>query len=65
VEEVSNLSILSFVLVLIVIGVAVYGVKLAIAGNWKQLIYLAVGLFVAIIILGMLGVKLPNIPTIQ
>ena len=58
-------SILTFVLVLVVIGVAIYGVKLAIAGNWKQLIYLAVGLFVAIIILSMLGIKLPNIPTIQ
>jgi len=59
------MSILSFILVLLVIGVAVYGVKLAIAGNWKQLLYLALGLFVAIIILGMLGIRLPDIPTIQ
>ena len=59
------MSILTFVLLLLVIGVAVYGVKLAIAGNWKQLLWLVVGLVIAIILLSVLGIKLPNIPTIQ
>ena len=60
-----NISILSFILLLVVIGVIVYGIKLAIAGNWKQLLYLAGGLIIAIILLGVLGVQLPDIPRIQ
>jgi len=62
---VSSLSILTFVLVLLVIAVIFYAIKLVIAHDWKQLGYLAIGLIVSIIILGMLGIKLPNIPTIQ
>jgi glycerol uptake facilitator-like aquaporin len=59
------MSVLTFVLVLLVIAVVIYAIKLVIAQNWKQLAYLAIGLVVAIIILGMLGIKLPDIPTIQ
>jgi hypothetical protein len=56
------MSILSFVLLLLVIGVVVYAIKLAIAGNWKELLWLVVGLIVVIIVLGVLGIQLPNIP---
>ena len=59
------MSILEFVLILLIIGVIVYGVKLAFAGSWKQLLYLAGGLIIAIILLGILGVELPNIPKIK
>lgn len=56
------MSILSFILILIVIGVVFYGVKLAFAGSWQQLLWLALGLFAAIWVLGALGITLPNIP---
>lgn len=56
------MSILSFVLLLLVIGVVVYGIKCAIAGDWMRLLWLAVGLIIVIVILGALGVSLPNIP---
>lgn len=56
------MSILSFILLLFIIGVVIYGIKLAIAGDWKGLLWLVVLLIVVIIILGALGVSLPNIP---
>lgn len=56
------MTILSFILLLLVIGVIVYGIKLAIAGNWIQILWLAIGLIVTIIILGALGITLPVIP---
>lgn len=56
------MSILSFILALLVIGAVIYGIKLALAGNWQQLIYLLVGLIAAIWILSLLGISLPNIP---
>jgi hypothetical protein len=56
------MTILSFVLLLLVIGVVVYGIKCAIAGDWMRLLWLAVGLIIAIIILGALGITLPTIP---
>ena len=60
-----KMSILSFILALAVIAVMVYGVKLAFAGNWRELVYLAIGLVVAIVILGMLGITLPDIPMVK
>lgn len=56
------MSILTFVLFLAVIAVIVYGVRLAFAGAWKELLWLAIGLVVAMWILGALGIQLPNIP---
>ena len=56
------MSILSFVLLLLVIGVVVYAIKLAFAGAWKELLWLVVGLVIVIIVLGVLGIQLPNIP---
>lgn len=57
------MDILTFVLMLVVIGVVIYGIKLAIAGNWQQLLWLAIGLIAAIWVLGALGISLPSIPT--
>ncbi|MEK9207261.1 MAG: hypothetical protein AAB922_02185 [Patescibacteria group bacterium] len=59
------MDLLTFVLFLTVIGVVVYGIKLAIAGAWQQLLWLAVGLIAAIWILGALGIALPTIPSIK
>lgn len=59
------MTILEFVLMLAVIGVIIYGIKLAFAGAWQQLLYLVIGLIAAIWILGALGVTLPTIPPIK
>ncbi len=59
------MTILSFVLMLLIIATVVYAIRLAIAGNWRELLYLLVGLVAAIWILGALGIQLPNIPTLR
>lgn len=58
------MTLLSFVLILCVIGAVVYGIKLAFSGAWLQLVYLALGVLVAVWILGLLGISLPTIPRI-
>lgn len=60
-----DVTILSFVLILVVLAVVVYGITLVFAGRWKELFWLAIGLVIAIIILQMLGIRLPNVPTIS
>lgn len=59
------MSLLTFLLALLVIGAVIYGIKLAIAGNWQQLLYLIVGLIAAIWVLGLLGITVPSIPTLR
>lgn len=59
------MSILSFILLLLVIAVVIYGVKLAIAGNWQQLLYLFLGLLAAIWVLSALGISVPNLPSLR
>jgi hypothetical protein len=46
---------------LVVAAVIVYGVKLAFAGDWKNLIMLVVILFLAIWILSAFGLELPKV----
>ena len=50
---------------LVVAAVIVYGVKLALAGAWQQLLITVVVLIVALWILGALGVTLPSIPALR
>lgn len=50
---------------LAVAAVIIYGVKLALAGNWQQLIITVVVLFVALWILGSFGVQLPSLPVVR
>lgn len=59
------MTLLAFLLALLVIGAVIYGIRLAFAGNWQQLIYLVVGLIAAIWILGLFGITLPNLPTVR
>lgn len=59
------MTILSFLLLLIVVAVIIYGIKLAIDGNWKQLIITVAVLFCVIWILSALGVSLPSIPRVN
>ena len=59
------MTILAFVLMLVVIGVVFYGIKLALAGSWRELLWLALGLIAVIWILSALGVSLPTIPTLR
>jgi hypothetical protein len=55
------MSILSIIMILIVVGVIIYAVRLALAGNWKQLIITAVILFLAVWVLSLFGISLPMI----
>lgn len=59
------MTILTFILMLVVIAVVIYGIKLAFAGDWKGLIWLVVILIASIWILGALGIQLPNIPSLR
>ena len=59
------LSILTFLLMLLVGAVIIYGVKLAIDGKWKDLLIVFIVLVVALWILGALGLSLPNIPSVR
>ena len=59
------MTILAFILMLVVIGAVIYGIKLAFAGDWRGLVWLVIILIAAIWILGALGVQLPNIPTLR
>lgn len=56
------MDIISLVLMLIVAAVVWYSVTLAMAGNWRQLVMVAIGLLLALWILGALGMTLPSIP---
>ena len=59
------MSLISLLLMLIVAGVVIYGVRLALAGNWRELIITVVVLIVALWILGALGLSLPSLPAIR
>lgn len=56
------MSLLSLLLVLLVAGVVIYGVKLALAGNWKNLVLTVVVLILVLWVLSMFGISLPNLP---
>jgi hypothetical protein len=57
------MSIITLILMLIVVAAVIYGVKLALAGNWKELIILAVVLVLVLWILGAMGLSLPSLPS--
>ena len=59
------MTLLTLILFLIVIAVVIYGVKLAFAGDWKNLIILAVVVVLAIWLLGAFGITLPTLPTLK
>lgn len=59
------MTILGLILMLIVVAVVVYGVKLALAGNWRDLIILAVVLVLSLWVLGALGLTLPSLPALR
>lgn len=59
------MSLVTLILALAMIAVIVYAVRLALAGSWKELIYLAVGVLAAIWILSILGIAVPSLPVIR
>lgn len=59
------MTLITLILMLIVVAVVIYGIKLALAGDWKQLIILAVVLVLALWILGAMGLSLPSLPSIR
>lgn len=59
------MSLITLLLMLVVAAVIVYGVKLAMAGDWRNLIITVVVLVVALWILSALGLSLPTIPALR
>lgn len=59
------MSLITLLLMLVVAAVVIYGVTLALAGNWKQLIITVVILFVALWILSAFGLSLPALGPIK
>lgn len=59
------MPILTLILMLIVAAVIIYGVKLALNGQWKDLIITAIVLVLALWILQALGITLPSVPTVR
>jgi hypothetical protein len=57
------MSIITLLLMLVIGAVIIYGVKLALAGAWQQLLITVVVLIVALWILGALGISLPSLPS--
>ncbi len=59
------MSIISFLVLLLIVAIIIYGVRLAMAGNWQQLIMLAVGTILGLWVLSALGVSVPSLPTLR
>ena len=57
------MSIIQLILMLAVGAAIIYGVTLALAGRWKDLLIMAVVLVVILWILGAMGMTLPSIPS--
>jgi len=56
-------SILTFLLMLAVIAAVVYGIKLALAQRWQDLIIMVVVLLLILWVLSAFGLTLPDLPT--
>ena len=56
------MSIVTLLLMLVVAGIVIYGIRLALAGQWKELIIAVVILLLVIWILGAFGITLPTLP---
>jgi len=59
------MTLLSLILILLVVAVVVYAVKLALAGDWKQLVITVVALILILWVLSAFGLSLPSIPAIR
>lgn len=47
---------------LLMVGVIIYGVKLAFADAWQQLVFLVIGVVLALWVLGAMGISIPSFP---
>ena len=56
------MSIVTLLLMLVVAAIVIYGLRLALAGQWKELIVAVVILLLVIWILGAFGLTLPALP---
>lgn len=64
-QERSQMSLLTLILMLAVVAVVIYCIKLAFAGDWKNLIITAVILVLVLWVLGGFGLSIPNLPTMK
>lgn len=56
------MTLIALLLMLVVAAAVIYGVKLAFAGNWQQLIILVVAVILVLWILSSFGLTLPALP---
>lgn len=56
------MTIVTLLLMLLIIGAVIYGVKLALAGNWRDLVIMIVVVILVIWLLGAFGISLPSLP---
>ena len=59
------MSIIELILMLLVAAAVIYSVRLAFAGQWRELAITAVILLLVLWILGAMGMTLPNLPTVK
>ena len=55
------MTLISILVMLLVVCAVIYGVKLAFAGNWQQLVIMIVAVVLVIWVLSAFGVSLPVI----
>lgn len=55
------MSLVTLLLMLVVAAAIIYGIKLALAGNWRDLIIMVVVVILALWILEALGFAVPNL----
>ncbi len=54
------MMIMTLILMLVVIAVVIYGVRLALAGDWKNLIIVAISLILVLWVLQSFGITIPS-----
>ena len=59
------MTIITLILMLAVGAAIIYGITLALAGRWKDLLLMVIVLIVALWILSAFGLTLPTIPTLK
>jgi len=55
------MTIVTILLMLLIVAVIIYGVKLALAGDWRNLLITVVTLILVLWVLGAMGISIPKI----
>ena len=55
------MTIVTILIMLLIVAVIIYGVKLALAGDWRNLLITVVTLILVLWVLGAMGANIPSI----